>query len=82
MNKFKKGDIVVCIDSSNTDGDLKKGKIYTISNSDYYAYLFETGRRHWKKDRFEYAILDCKLNRALYPELKPDGKGSLVWISK
>lgn len=87
MRDYKVGDKVVYVKHSGDYGTsiykndfltFNIGQIYTVIGATQYGlFLKETGIGV-NFDQIKPAIYDCKLNRTLYPELKPDGKGNLI----
>ncbi len=52
MNNVKEGDLVICIDDTNSNGYLKKGKIYVVSNT-VDEFDLEGVPNGWARCRFE-----------------------------
>lgn len=71
MRDFKTGDKIVCIDNNNREDRLSLYELYTVTEVEVYSWFIEIDGFHFDKSRFEHAMVDCKLNRALYPELVP-----------
>lgn len=79
-SELKRGDVVICIHKGACH-EMVKGKTYKVVEVDIdRGVLLEGLESHWLSPIFELVppVFDCRLNRELYPELKPDGKGNLV----
>lgn len=69
---------------------FKKGEITEITGKSYFDFvttrvhivLFEGQHITCYDHRIKPLITDNAINRLLYPELKPDGEGHLLWVLK
>ena len=75
---FKKGDITTALSdcmaptSSSVDDRFRLVQIKEVDDRGYYKVFIDTIKK---------LTLDNEINRILFPELKPDGKGHLLWVS-
>ena len=74
---FKKGDIISalsdCVASaSSSEDNYRLVQIKEVDDHGYYKVFVS---------RLKKLTLDNEINRILFPELKPDGKGHLIWDS-
>lgn len=93
--RIKKGDKIMFLENY---GDFKKGEIITAfsdcmaptnSSADVRFRLVQikevddiNGYYKAFVSRLKKVTLDNEINRILFPELKPDGKGHLIWDSR
>jgi len=77
--KFKKGDIVIAKETCGYRWNITKGHVYKVEifmGDDEYSVVYIEPISHigenvsgsWTSKRFELALYDTKLNRALYPD--------------
>lgn len=83
MSKIRAGDRVIFIAYDYEYGDEELFKLGEILEVDYYDVthdgnvIYFTDRNDGCWDWQIELVNDCKLNRILYPELKPDDEGNL-----
>ena len=64
MSKFKVGDIVKCIDASDSLGNLEEGRLYVVDEVLGYSVKLSSTDGEWFNSRFELVVsrtLDSKL---------------------